>query len=232
MIDLGGTSTQALWWAVVGSGVYHGLNPGMGWPLAVSAALMERRRWAMATALAALTVGHFVAMAAILLPLSAISTLLDWERPIRIAASAVVVSFGVYLLLNRRHPRFLARVPPHRLALWSFLVANAHGAGLMLLPIYLGLNSSGGMGGIAGDMGDMAGRQAVGGLLEQQAVPALLVAAVHTLAMLAAGAIMAVAVYAWFGLRGVSRSWFNLDLVWALSLVVVGVFSGVAALAS
>lgn len=229
MIDLGDASTQALWWAVIASGLFHGFNPGMGWPLAVSAALMEQRRWAMAKALAALAVGHFVAMAAILLPFSAISTLVDWERPIRLAASAIVVSFGVYLLLNRRHPRFLARVPPHRLALWSFLVATAHGAGLMLLPIYLGLNSPGGM---DGGMDDMAGHQAVGGLLEQQAVPALLVAAVHTLAMMAAGAIMAIAVYAWFGLRGVSRSWFNLDLVWALSLVVVGLFSAVAALAS
>ncbi len=224
-------SVQALWWAVIGSGVYHGLNPGMGWPLAVSAALMEQRRWAMAKALAALAVGHFAAMTAILLPFSAINALVDWQRPIRLVASAIVVAFGAYLLLNRRHPRFLSRVPPHRLALWSFLVATAHGAGLMLLPIYLGLQSSGGMAGM-GDMGDMAGHDALGGLLEQQAAPALLVAAVHTLAMLASGAIMAVAVYSWFGLRGVSRSWFNLDLVWAASLVVVGLFSGVAALLS
>ena len=231
MTDLGDASSQALWWAVIGSGVYHGLNPGMGWPLVVSAALMERRRMAMVKALGALAVGHAVAMSVILLPFSAISALADWQRPTRLAAAAVVVGFGVYLLINRRHPRFLARVPPHRLALWSFLVATAHGAGLMLLPIYLGLHSSGGM--PAGmSSGEMAGHGALRQLLEGQAAPALLVAGVHTLAMVVAGGAMAVAVYSWFGLRSVSRTWFNLDIVWALSLVVVGTISGVTALMS
>ncbi len=234
MTDLGDASSQALWWAVVGSGVYHGLNPGMGWPLVVSAALMERRRMAMVGALAALAAGHAVAMSVILLPFSAISTLVDWQRPVRLVAAGVVVGFGVYLLINRRHPRFLARVPPHRLALWSFLVATAHGAGLMLLPIYLGLHSSGGMPGyMSGEMsGEMAGHGALRQILEEQAAPALLVAGVHTLAMVVAGGLMAVAVYAWFGLRSVSRTWFNLDLVWASSLVVVGTISGVMALGS
>lgn len=232
MTDLGDASTQALWWAVVGSGVYHGLNPGMGWPLVVSAALMERRRSAMVGALAALAIGHVVAMSVILLPFSAISALVDLQRPIRLVAAGIVVLFGVYLLINRRHPRFLARVPPHRLALWSFLVATAHGAGLMLLPIYLGLHSSGGMTGGEMNGGEMTGHGSFGQILEQQAAPALLVAGVHTLAMVVAGAAMAVGVYAWFGLRSVSRTWFNLDIVWALSLVVVGLISGGTALAS
>jgi hypothetical protein len=111
-------SVTALWWAVIFSGFYHGLNPGMGWPLAVSAALMDRKTSALPKALGALAFGHFLAMTAILLPFSLMITLVEWEVEIRIAAGCIVIALGVYLLINRRHPRFLARVKPSRLALW------------------------------------------------------------------------------------------------------------------
>jgi hypothetical protein len=207
-------SVTALWWAVIASGLYHGVNPGMGWPLAVSAVLMERRSAAMPWALAALACGHFVAMTAILLPFSLMTTLVTWERELRIGAGLVVVAMGVYLLINRRHPRFLARVPPGRLAVWSFLAAMAHGAGLMLVPIYLGL---------CGDpaMQD-AGHQAAGALMAGNLAMALLVAAVHTAAMSLAGGALATGVYYWLGLKFLRRSWVNLDVVWALSLILVG----------
>jgi len=110
-------STAALWWAVVASGIYHGVNPGMGWPLAVSAALMERRRGSLWRALLALAGGHLLAMAAILFPFSALMALAAWQREIQIGAACLVIGLGLYLLINRRHPRFLARVPPSRLAL-------------------------------------------------------------------------------------------------------------------
>ena len=124
------TTLTALWGAVILSGLYHGVNPGMGWPLAVSAALMEGKRSAMGKALVALAAGHFLSMTAILLPFSLMTTLVSWEMQIRIGAGALVVAMGIYLLINRKHPRFLARVHPARLALWSFLAALAHGAGL------------------------------------------------------------------------------------------------------
>ena len=133
------TTLTALWGAVILSGLYHGVNPGMGWPLAVSAALMEGKRSAMGKALVALAAGHFLSMTAILLPFSLMTTLVSWEMQIRIGAGALVVAMGIYLLINRKHPRYLARVHPARLALWSFLAALAHGAGLMLVPIYLGI---------------------------------------------------------------------------------------------
>lgn len=236
MSDLSDVSAEALWWAVIVSGLYHGLNPGMGWPLAVSAAMMERRPAALIKALAALAVGHFASMTAILLPFAAIAALVDWERPIRLVSALVVTSFGAYLLINRRHPRFLSRVPPHRLGLWSFLVATAHGAGLMLLPVYLALNDPSTSGDPMAGMEHTSGpgmterHASVAELLEQQAVPALAVAGAHTLAMVGAGAIMATVVYRWLGLRAISRTWFNLDLVWAASLVLVGLVSGVSAL--
>ncbi len=209
-------SITALWWAVIASGLYHGLNPGMGWPLAVSSALMERKTGSLYKALAALSLGHFVAMTAILLPFSAMLTLVEWQREIRIGAAALVIAMGLYLLITRRHPRFLARVPPSRLALWSFLAAMAHGAGLMLVPIYLGLCNLAAEG---------AGHRAAFALMSSNTGAAFTVAVVHTMAMAGAGGILAVGVYHWLGLRFLSRSWFNLDLLWALSLIGVGIVS-------
>lgn len=111
------TIAAALWWAVVASGLYHGVNPGMGWPLAVSSALMDRQYSTLYKALGALAFGHVLAMTAILLPFSALLFLAEWQREIQIAAALLVIALGVYLLINRRHPRFLSRVPPSRLAL-------------------------------------------------------------------------------------------------------------------
>ena len=207
------TATAGLWLAVVASGVYHGVNPGMGWPLAVSAALMGDGRRGLAGALGALTVGHFLAMIGILLPFAVMSTLVAWQHQIRIAAALVVIGFGAYLLVNRRHPRFLARIPPTRLALWSFLVATAHGAGLMMVPIYLGLCATN---------DPDAGHRAASTLMASGAGLSLLVAAVHTAAMILSGGLIAVAVYAWLGLKFLTKSWFDLDRVWALSLILVG----------
>lgn len=205
----------ALWWAVIFSGLYHGINPGMGWPLAVSAGLMEGNHKALPKALAMLALGHLLAMLAILLPFSLVSALLTWEKEIRIGAGLIVIVMGIYLLINRRHPKFLARVHPARLALWSFLAAMAHGAGLMLVPIYLGI--------CAIDASD-TGHQAVRTLMGNNLLNAYAVALVHTLAMTIAGGILATIIYFWLGLKFLSKTWFNLDIVWAVSLVLVGAF--------
>jgi predicted lysophospholipase L1 biosynthesis ABC-type transport system permease subunit len=114
-----------LWLAVVVSGVYHGVNPGMGWPLAVSAGLMGKGRRDLIASLGPLGAGHFVAMAGILLPFAAMTALIAWGDEIRIGAGLLVIAAGVYLLTNPRHPRFSARIKPTQLALWSFTVANA-----------------------------------------------------------------------------------------------------------
>lgn len=212
MID----SATALWWAVVASGIYHGVNPGMGWPLAVSAALMDRSRGSLFKALLALAGGHLVAMAAILFPFTALLFLAQWQREIQIGAACLVIALGVYLLINRRHPRFLSRVPPSRLALWSFLAAMAHGAGLMLVPIYLGICRT-----IETD----AGHAAAADLMSGNAGIAVVVAVVHSLAMTLSGGALAFGVYRWLGLQFLSKSWFNLDLVWAMSLILVGTIS-------
>ncbi|WP_227268475.1 hypothetical protein [Roseobacter weihaiensis] len=208
-------SLTALWWAVIFSGFYHGVNPGMGWPLAVSAALMERKRRAMPKALGLLAVGHFLAMIVILLPFTLMFFLVDWEVEIRIGAGILVMAMGGYLLINRRHPRLLARVHPARLTLWSFLAATAHGAGLMLVPIYLGICAIG---------ADETGHLAAQALMGSNIMTAFGVAAIHTMTMTVSGGALAAVIYFWLGLRFLSKTWLNLDLVWALSLVLVGGF--------
>ncbi len=205
------SSASGLWLAVLLSGLYHGLNPGMGWPLAVSAALMEQRPAALPRSLAVLAGGHFLSMLAILLPFSMMTILVELQWEIRIGAALLVVGFGLYLFITNRHPRFLARISPAKLGLWSFLVALAHGAGLMLVPIYLGLCAL-----------QDSGSTAISSLMGSNALMALVVAILHTGAMALAGAALAVGVYFWLGLRFVQKTWFNLDRVWALSLVVVG----------
>lgn len=170
---------------------------------------------ALPRALLALAAGHLTAMLAILLPFSAMITLVSLEREIRIGAACLVIGLGVYLLVVNRHPRFLARISPAKLGLWSFLVAIAHGAGLMLVPIYLGICA----------VDTEAGHEAAGALMSAGMRTALAVAAVHTLAMALAGSLLAVGVYYWLGLRFLQKAWFNLDRVWAVSLVVVGVFA-------
>lgn len=203
----------ALWGAVILSGIYHGVNPGMGWPLAVSAALFERKAAALSWALVWLAFGHFLAMTAILLPFSMMTALVEWESQIRITAGLLVIGLGIYLLINRKHPRFLARIKPSRLGLWSFLAAMAHGAGLMLVPIYLGLCAVAELD---------AGHAAAGTLMANNIGTAFAVALTHTLAMTLAGGTLAAGMYFWLGLKFLSRSWFNLDVVWALSLILVG----------
>lgn len=207
---------MALWWAVVASGVYHGVNPGMGWPLAVSSALMERREASLFKAVLALAGGHLLAMMAILLPFSMLFLLAEYQREIQIGAALLVIALGVYLLINRRHPRFLARVPPSKLALWSFLAAMAHGAGLMLVPIYLGICAT-----VETDAGHAAAETLMAGTL----TIAVAVAIVHTAAMSLSGGALALGVYRWLGLKFLSRSWFNLDVIWALSLILVGIMA-------
>jgi hypothetical protein len=186
-----------LWLAVVASGLYHGINPGMGWPLAVSAGLMGRSRKDLGAALVPLAFGHILAMLAILLPFALVSALLHWQHEIRAGASATVTAFGIFRLINRRHPRALARIKPTQLALWSFSIATAHGAGLMLLPIYFGLCSA--------DALDAA-HQATSVLMTQSLRMALLVSVIHAVAMVVAGGLIALLVYIWLGLKFLSLS--------------------------
>ena len=209
-------AVAGLWLAVIASGLYHGVNPGMGWPLAVSAGMMEKSPRALLAALSALAGGHLLAMLLMILPFSLLISLVYWQRQIRIGASLLVMGFGAFRLIDRRHPRALARIKPAQLGLWSFAAAIAHGAGLMLAPIYLGL--------CAAESLDRDAA-AAGTLISANFGMALLVSIVHSGAMIAAGGLAAWLVYRYLGLRFLSRGWFNLDATWAATLVLVGAIS-------
>ena len=195
----------------------------MGWPLAVSAGLMEKSSHALLAALWPLTAGHLLAMLVVLLPFALLATLVEWQHQIQIGASLLVIGFGIFRFVDRRHPRALARIRPTQLGLWSFAVAIAHGAGLMLVPIYLGLCQ-------ASDIDN--GHEAAGILINTSLGMALLVAVVHATAMIAAGGCSALLVYRYLGLKFISRSWFNLDAAWAVSLILVGAIALVFSLAN
>jgi hypothetical protein len=209
-------AVSGLWLAVLASGLYHGLNPAMGWPLAVSAGMMEKSPRALVAALWALAGGHLLAMLLMILPFSLLVTLVYWQWQIRIGASLLVIGFGALRLVHRRHPRVLVRIKPTQLGLWSFAVAIAHGAGLMLAPIYLGLCQADGLD---------RGHQAASTLMSASLRMALLVSIIHTGAMIAAGGLIAWLVYRFLGLKFVARSWFNLDATWAITLILVGALS-------
>ena len=219
------SATAALWLTIVAIGLYHGLNPAMGWPLAVANGMAARRTRAVFATVLPLGGGHFAAMAVVLVPFAWLSWYLEWSRSIRIGAGALVVLFGIFKLLERRHPRALARIHPTRLAWWSFLMATAHGAGLMLLPFMLGLCVTAPA---ATDASHSAGLLESGHatimsyLARSNVSVAVSVAAVHTLAMMLAGLGMAWAVYRYLGLRFLRRAWLNLDVVWGVSLTGAG----------
>jgi hypothetical protein len=207
-----GLNTSALWLTVAALGVYHGVNPAMGWPLAVANGMAARRARAVFATLLPLGGGHVMAVAVALAPFAWLSWYVEWSRAIRLAAGTLVLLFGAVKLVRPRHPRLLARIPPTRLAWWSFLMATAHGAGLMLAPFMLGLCTTAASG--HGAAIDAVARASLGA--------ALLVTIVHALASLLAGVGMAWVVYRYLDLRYLRRVWLNLDAVWAGSLMLAG----------
>ena len=218
-------AAASLWAGVVAIGVYHGLNPAMGWPLAVANGLERRRARAVLATWMPLGAGHLAAMALVLVPFALLTWMLDWGRELRLGAGALVLLFGLWrLVMRRRHPRWLARVRPTQLAWWSFLMATAHGAALMLVPILMGLCVAGAAVEPPGLFDHEATMRAVGTSLAS----ALAVSLVHTTAMIASGLGVAWGVFRYFGLQALRAAWLDLDVVWALGLML----SGAAAIAT
>jgi len=196
------------WAMLMALGAFHGINPGMGWLFAVALGMQEGRTRAVWRALPPLALGHAVAVAAAVLTAAVLGRLLPPHAIVWIVGG-MLLGLGALRLVRHRHPRYGGmRVGFRELTIWSFLMATAHGAGLMLVPVMLGL---------CAPMPEHGPALAVGDLRT-----ALLVAAVHTAAMLLAGVVIAWAVYSWLGLKFLRQAWLNLDLAWAASLVVAG----------
>ena len=208
------------WLALAGLGIYHGLNPAMGWLFAVALGLQERRLTAVLQALVPIAVGHELAVALAAVVVGA-AELVAAREALRAVGAVVLVGFGIYKLLRpRSHPKWVGmRVSRADLVLWSFLMSSAHGAGLMLFPLLFGLPSP-------AHAEDLAGHALPPeNLLGASVLAATLAVLVHTLAMLAAMAAVAVLVYTRLGVMVLRKAWVNLDPLWAAALVLAGVLT-------
>jgi hypothetical protein len=216
------------WLTLALLGAYHGLNPAMGWLFAVALGLQERRRAAVIRAFAPIALGHAVSVAAVVALLGVAQALVDLSV-LRLIGAIALVIFGLYkLLAPMSHPRWVGmRVHFRDLTAWSFLMATAHGAGLMLMPVLLGLPSR--VAQAAHDMPGHAGHAAHMQMASAVAAPTAEVTAVmvHTAAMFLVMAAIAMVVYEKVGLAILRRAWVNLDLVWAVALIVTGVLSAI-----
>lgn len=183
-------------------GAYHGLNPGMGWLFALSIGLQRQSERAIALALIPIAAGHAASVALVAGAIVALGTLVS-PRELEIASACVLLAFGAYKLRTYyRHPRWVGmKVDMLDLVWWSFLMATAHGAGLMIAPMLVTLSDS------------------------PHIAPAPLALAVglHTATMLVVMALVAWIVYKKVGLAVLRTSWVNFDLIWAVALLIVGV---------
>jgi hypothetical protein len=189
-------------WSAAALGAFHGLNPAMGWLFALALGLQEHRRSAVLAALVPIAIGHAASVALVGVLLAGAGVAVS-PRSLRFAAAAGLIGFGLFRLARPyAHARWVGmRVGFRDLVVWSFLMASAHGAGLMLAPVFLGLP------------GPASHVHAAGGLV---------VLAVHTGAMLLVMGALALAIYQTLGLELLRRAWVNLDLVWAVALIAVG----------
>jgi hypothetical protein len=198
-------------WLMLLLGAYHGLNPGMGWLFAVALGMQERKGSAVAKALVPIALGHALAIGSVVLAATFLGMRLSREA-IRYPVAAILFGLGIFSLVRHYHPRWVRmQVSFQDLTVWSFLMASAHGAGLMVLPVLLGSSTV-----EAADQ--MAGHHHTSAAASPLA--ALLATAVHTTAYLAVTGLIAWVVYRKFGLAVLRKGWFNLNLVWAAALVV------------
>jgi hypothetical protein len=202
--------------AVAALGAYHGIDPSMGWLFAVALGLQERRRSKVLWSLGPIAIGHLASIAAVVGIIGGLRffVAIDFLRPL---GAAVLILFGLFRFIwPRAHPRWVAmRVNPAELALWSFIMASAHGAGLMLFPILIGMtpHSAHGAHQMAAAHAAHTVWQAVG------------VVVLHTGAMVLVMGAIAIVVYDFVGLAILRSAWINLDTIWAGALVAAGLVS-------
>jgi hypothetical protein len=193
------------WLALVALGMFHGINPAMGWLFAVALGFQEGSRGAVLRALPPIALGHEAAIAVVVVLVSGAQmvTASDLLRPL---GALALIAFGVFKFVRRRHPRWVGmRVSSRDLVVWSFLMSSAHGAGLMLFPVLIGLPAP------------AHTEPLTIGVQDTAAV------FLHTAAMLATMGLVAVLVYDRIGVLILRRAWVNLDFVWAVAVMTAGV---------
>ena len=215
-MSLSSTSQAWPWMALFLLGAYHGINPGMGWLFAVALGMQEKSGRAVVRALGPLTLGHVLSVALVVMLLAIAAVNLS-QRTLRLGAGAVLIAFGLYRLIRARHPRWVGmRVGARDLTVWSFLMASAHGAGLMLAPILLKMPAS-------SEHAQHTALLASAGVAFGGAW--FWPVAIHTLGYAAITGLVSWVVYRKLGVAVLRRAWFNLDLVWTCALVATGVLT-------
>jgi hypothetical protein len=197
------------WFTLAGLGAFHGLNPAMGWLFAVALGLHRQDRSVVLLSLVPIALGHAMSVAVVAAFFLVMGTVLDM-RAVRVGSALALFGWALYHWRygHRHRVRFGMRTGLAGLAAWSFLMATAHGAGIMLWPALMPLCFGSGANANVGD----AWATALAGI------------GVHTAAMLAVTGAIALAVYAWIGVEILRSAWVNLDLVWTLALVTAGVW--------
>ena len=208
------SDTSMSWAALLALGAGHGINPAMGWLFAVALGLQRESRGAVWKALTPLALGHALAIAAAIAAAGVVGLIVPLEV-LKLSTAGLLVGLGLFRLVRSRHIRFGGmQVNARELAAWSFLMASAHGAGLMVLPLVLGNLP------VTGHTHHVAAASVMGTASVEWS--GVLAALVHTAGYLLVTGVIAVIVYERVGLRFLRTAWVNLDLIWAVALVVTG----------
>jgi len=197
------------WLAIVGLGIYHGVNPAMGWLFAAALGLHRGRRPVVVQSLIPIAIGHLLSIAVVVAAVLALGVIID-RRPLLMVAGGGLILWALYhLAYGCRHPsRIGMQAGFAGLLAWSFLMASAHGAGLMLVPAVFPLCFSGNEPSGVTDMRTLATSLAAVGI--------------HTAVMIGVGGIIAILVYDWIGVGFLRRGWINFDWLWAAALGLTG----------
>ncbi|HEX9768812.1 MAG TPA: hypothetical protein VGA50_06520 [Kiloniellales bacterium] len=197
------------WLTLAGLGAFHGLNPAMGWLFAVALGQHRHSRRVVLLSLLPIAIGHALAIALVVAAVLALGVVVDLAV-VRLGGGVLLIGWAIYHALygHRHRVRFGLSTGMTGLAVWSFLMASAHGAGLMLVPVLIPLS-----------LAASPARE----LTASGSIPVSLAAVgVHTLAMLVVTGAIAVAVYEWLGLAFLRRGWVNVDRLWTLALIAAG----------
>jgi hypothetical protein len=204
------------WQAMVFLGAYHGINPGMGWLFAVALGLQHGSARGVWRALPPIAAGHALSIGVVLVTFGVMQIVVPPDA-LNVLVAAMLISMGLYRLWRHGHPRFGGMQVGFRdLTVWSFLMASAHGAGLMVLPFVMRPPAPLAAAGHE-HAHHIASATAKTALLDAMAV------AVHTAAYLLVMTLAAWVVYRKLGLGLLRTAWFNLDGAWAAALVVTGI---------
>jgi hypothetical protein len=206
--------STAMWLVLLGA--YHGVNPGMGWLFAVALGMQQQKASAVARSLVPIAIGHTAAIASVVLAAALLGSALPLGA-IRYLVGAILIGLGIRRLLRHRHPRWVRMQVGFRdLVMWSFLMASAHGAGLMVLPVLLASSTVEAADAVYGHDHASAATSPLAGLIAT---------GVHAIGYLVTMGAVAWIVYRRLGLALLRKAWFNLDVLWAAALLATGLIT-------